>query len=104
MAIGTDSYVKDQTDKVLPDEVTLPSSPNPARQQGTVEYALPEKTEVTFRLYDVLGREVATIAQGRKTAWRHRVQLEVGRLASGVYFGRLQVGDQTLTQKITVVR
>ncbi len=104
VAIGTDSYVKDQTDKVLPDEVTLTSYPNPARQQGTVEYALPEKTEVTFRLYDVLGREVATIAQGRKTAGRHRVQLEVGRLASGVYFGRLQVGDQTLTQKITVVR
>ena len=104
VAIGTDSYVKDQTDKVLPDEVTLTSYPNPARQQGTVEYALPEKTEVTLRLYDVLGREVATIAQGRKTAGRHRVQLEVGRLASGVYFGRLQVGDQTLTQKITVVR
>ncbi len=104
VALGTDSYVKDQTDKVLPDEVTLSSYPNPARQQGTVEYALPEKAEVTLRLYDVLGREVATIAQGRKTAGRHRVQLEVGRLASGVYFGRLQVGDQTLTQKITVVR
>jgi hypothetical protein len=104
LAVGTDSYVKDRTDKVLPDEVALTSYPNPARQQGTIEYALPEKAEVTLRLYDVLGRQVATIAQGRKTAGRHRVQLEVGDLASGIYFGRLQAGEQTLTQKITVVR
>jgi hypothetical protein len=104
LAVGTEGYVQDQTDKVLPEEVTLTSYPNPARRQGTVEYALPEGKKVTLRLYDVLGREVATLAAGRKDAGRHRVQLDADRLASGVYFGRLQAGDQTLTQKITIVR
>jgi len=104
LAVGTEDYVEEQADQILPEEVTLTSYPNPARRQGTVEYALPDAKKVTLTLYDVLGREVATLATGRKDAGRHRVQLEADRLASGVYFGRLQAGDQTLTQKITVVR
>jgi len=55
-------------------------------------------------VYDVLGRQVATLAAGRKEAGRHTVRLETSQLASGVYFGRLTAGEQTRTQKITVVR
>jgi hypothetical protein len=73
-------------------------------RQGTIEYALPEETAVTLRVYDVLGREVATLAHGRKEAGRHTVRLETDRLSSGVYVARLTAADRTLTQKITVVR
>jgi hypothetical protein len=59
---------------------------------------------VTLQVYDVLGRRVATLEQGRKKAGRHTARLETGRLSSGVYFGRLKAGEQTRTQKITVVR
>ncbi|HKL87879.1 MAG TPA: T9SS type A sorting domain-containing protein, partial [Salinibacter sp.] len=90
--------------EVLPAKVRLTSYPNPVGQQGTVEYALPEESDVTLRVYDVLGREVATLARGRKAAGRHTVQLSTDQLSSGVYFGRLQAGDQTRTLKITVVR
>ena len=103
VAIGTEGYVNDKASEVVPEEVQITSYPNPIGQQGTIEYALPEKAKVTLRVYDVLGRQVATLAQGRKDAGRHAVRLETGRLSSGVYFGRLQVGDRTLTQKITVV-
>jgi hypothetical protein len=44
------------------------------------------------------------LEQGRKKAGRHTARLETGRLSSGVYFGRLEAGEQTRTQKITVVR
>ena len=71
---------------------------------GILEYELPEETEVTLRVYDVLGREVATLQQGRKRAGRHSVPLNTDQLASGVYFGRLQAGEQTLTTKVTVAR
>jgi fibronectin type 3 domain-containing protein len=104
VAIGTRQYVKDQREAVLPDEVQLTAYPNPVRQQGTIEYALPDAAKVTLRVYDVLGRQVATLAHGRKEAGRHTVRLETDQLASGVYFGRLQAGDQTRTQKITLVR
>lgn len=104
LAVGTEDYVEGQTSSIVPEKVQLTSYPNPMGQQGTVEYALPEEKEVTLRVYDVLGRQVATLANGQKKAGRHTVQLETTQLSSGVYFGRLRVGDQTITQKITVVR
>jgi hypothetical protein len=104
VAVGTESYVEGKREEVLPEEVRLTSYPNPARRQATVEYALPEAREVTLQVYDVLGRRVATLDKGRKDAGRHQVDLRTGRLSSGVYFGRLEAGGQTRTQKITVVR
>ncbi len=104
VAIGSESYVEGKREKILPEEVRLTSYPNPAGRRATVEYALPEAREVTLQVYDVLGRRVATLEQGRKKAGRHTARLETGRLSSGVYFGRLEAGGETRTQKITVVR
>jgi len=104
VAIGSKQYVDQKKEQVLPKEVQFTSYPNPVRQQGTIEYALPEQKAVTLRVYDVLGRRVATLADGRKEAGRHTVRLETDNLSSGVYFGRLSAGDQTRTLKITVVR
>ena len=55
-------------------------------------------------VYDVLGRQVVTLEQGEKRTGRHRVRLQGRELSSGVYFGCLEVGERTRTQKITVVR
>ena len=104
LAVGTEGYVEDEAESVLPDEVSLTSYPNPVRRQGTLQYALPEASEVSLKVYDILGREVATVERGRKQAGRHQVTFEVERLSSGAYFGRLEAGGKTRTQKITVVR
>nr|WP_279304753.1 T9SS type A sorting domain-containing protein [Salinibacter ruber] len=84
--------------------MSLTSYPNPAGRRATVEYALPEARKVTLEVYDVLGRRVATLADEKKQAGRHEVSLQARKLPSGVYFGRLEAGEQTRTQKITVVR
>ncbi len=104
VAIGTSAYVEQQVDEVLPTELTLTAYPNPVRGQATVEYTLTEAEEVRFEVYDVLGRRVTTLTEGQQQAGTHEVQFDASGLASGVYFGRLTVGGQTLTQKITVVR
>jgi hypothetical protein len=74
------------------------------RDQGTVEYELPASSEVQLVVYDLLGRRVATLAQGTKKAGRHAVKLDASRLTSGVYFVRLRAAGQTRTQKIVVVK
>ncbi len=104
LAVGTESYVEGKREEAMPEKVRLTSYPNPVRRQGTLEYTLPEAGEVTLKVYDVLGRRVATLAEGRKQAGRHEVSLRVGDLPSGAYFGRLEAGGETRTQKITVVR
>jgi hypothetical protein len=81
----------------------LGTFPNPARQQATVRYALPDRQEVELQLYDVLGRQVRTVVSAPK-AGRHERTMDVGRLPSGVYFLRLQSDGEIRTQKLTVVR
>ncbi len=104
LAVGTESYVEGKREEAMPEEVRLTSYPNPVQRQGTLEYTLPEAGEVSLKVYDVLGRRVATLAEGRKQAGRHEVSIRAGDLPSGAYFGRLEAGGETRTQKITVVR
>lgn len=102
--VGTKRYVNEQTDDLAPSTLTLNAYPNPIRDQGTVEYELPEASEVHLKVYDLLGRQVTTLARGAKEAGQHTVSLSAAQLPSGVYFARLQADGQTRTQKIVVVR
>lgn len=77
--------------------------PSPARQQVTVRFAVPERKKITLRVYDVLGRQVEILANGRREG-RYEVQLDVSGLSSGIYFLRLQSGEQVRTERLTVVR
>jgi len=86
-----------------PEEMKLLGTfPNPARQQATLRYAVPERQKVTIRLYDVLGREVRTVVKGEKKG-RHEKQLNVSGLASGMYFLRLEAVDGTQTQRLSIL-
>ena len=78
--------------------------PNPAQAQVTVRFAVPDgqasEGEATLRLYDVLGRTV----RAETTAGQHEHQLDVQGLASGTYLLRLEMGPETETRRVTVVR
>lgn len=88
-----------------PEEVKLLGTyPNPARNQATIRYALPRQQEVTLRLYDALGRKVATLIQGKEDAGRSQLQLGTSDLSSGVYFLRLTTEGVVKTERLTVVR
>ncbi len=104
LAVGTADFVEKKREAALPGEVNLTTFPNPMRKQATLEYTLPEATDVRIAVYDVLGRQVALLEDGRKEAGRHSLSFGGTTLSSGTYFGRLSTGDQTYTQKITVVR
>jgi len=80
--------------------------PNPARQQATVRFALPEAIDapnVTIRLYDVLGRQVRTVST-TATAGRHTLQFNTQSLTSGVYVLRLDADGVVKTQRLTVLK
>jgi hypothetical protein len=84
----------------------LPPAPNPAREQVRVRFAVPEQdrgAQVALRLYDALGRQVRSARPDVRTG-RHVQSLDLSGLSSGAYFLRLTVGDQTDTQRLTVVR
>src|SRR5690606_24311888 len=78
--------------------------PNPFRSEATVAYRLEEAGEVRLSVYDVLGRRVAVLAAGPKTAGEHRARFEASGLASGVYLVVLEAGGTRQTHRLLLLR
>ena len=92
----------------VPTEASLAVYPNPSAGQALVAVALPEVAEVSVVVYDVLGRRVATLAEGRFEAGTHRFHLDAARLPAGVYLVRAEVAapaaTRAFTARLTVVK
>jgi hypothetical protein len=89
----------------LPAELTLGAPfPNPLRSLGTVRLGLPSAGLADVRVYDLLGREVARVAEGELAAGWHVLRLAPGALASGSYVLRAQTDEAVRTQRFVVVR
>ena len=76
--------------------------PSVLRRGGTaeLEYSLPEAADVALVVYDVMGRQVANIAQGPRSAGTHRASW--GAATPGMYFYRLRAGSLTATRSVVV--
>jgi len=101
----------DPSTAVEEDENALPASyvlaqnyPNPFNQRTRIAYALPAPERVLITVYDLLGREVATLADGLQQAGRHEVVFEAGTLPSGAYFYRMVAGPYTETRMMFVLK
>ena len=78
--------------------------PNPSRPQTAISFQLPADGFVSIKLFDVLGQEVATIANGIRAAGRHTVRWDGSALPSGVYFYRLQAESIVETRRLTLFK
>ncbi len=78
--------------------------PNPFNPSTVIEFAIPTADNVSLKIYDVLGREVATLLNERRNAGAHRVSFNATTLSSGTYFYRLQSGGFTQTKKMILVK
>lgn len=91
--------------KELPQEFLLSQNyPNPFNPSTKINFALPVESEVTLMVYDVLGREVATLVSELKTAGTYSVTFDAGRLSSGVYFYRITAGEFQQIQKMMLIK
>ncbi|HYE97081.1 MAG TPA: M43 family zinc metalloprotease [Rubricoccaceae bacterium] len=79
--------------------------PNPFNPATTLRYTLAADAEVTVRVHDVLGREVATLVAGEaQTAGTYAVVFDAAALPSGTYFYRVNAGAEVLTGRIQLVK
>jgi hypothetical protein len=83
----------------LPVEL-LRVDPNPFHLSTTIRYQVPRDAFVTLKVYDALGRKVATMVSGQRQAGTYQAQLDGRTLADGVYFCRLTAGDYQDTKKL----
>jgi sugar lactone lactonase YvrE len=79
--------------------------PNPFNPSTTIHFSLPEFTsDVRLEVYDLLGRQVAVLAQGSMGAGAYTVRFEGAGLASGMYIYRLQAGSHVSIKKMTLIK
>lgn len=78
--------------------------PNPFNPATTIRYQLPVSARVVLKVFDLLGREVATLMDGVQDAGYKSVVFDANGLASGVYFFRLQAGNFIQTRRSLLLR
>ncbi len=96
--------IRDQ-ESHLPVEFVLEQNyPNPFNPTTVINYQLPANVFVTLKVYDVLGRDIKTLASERQNAGTHSVTFNARNLPSGIYFYRLQAGTYSETKKLVVLK
>ena len=95
-----------QQSVLVPAEFNLfPTYPNPFNSTAVISYQVPGNQYARLALYDVLGREVSVLVDGKAAAGHNYVSLDADGLASGTYFLKLESDDlDKQVQKVTLVR
>ena len=89
----------------LPEAFSLSQNyPNPFNPTTVISYQVPVSGQVTLKVYDMLGREIATLVNNKESAGSYSVKFDGSRLASGVYFYRLQAGSFSQTKKLLLMK
>ncbi|WP_176466310.1 invasin domain 3-containing protein [Aliifodinibius salipaludis] len=79
--------------------------PNPFNTSTKIEFGLPQKTEVTIEVFDILGRRVAYLADDKLyPAGFHTITWAPTNLASGVYLYRVRTEEKAITKKMTFIK
>ena len=78
--------------------------PNPFNPSTKINYQLPTAGNVTIKVYDVLGNEIATLVNEEKPAGYYSVNFDLTSIASGIYFYQLQAGSFAETKKMILLK
>ena len=114
ITLDSPNDIEDENDLTPNDFVLHQNYPNPFNPSTIISFYLPERSDVTLKVYNILGSEVATLLSEEKSAGSHNVTFNTGGLsggissggvyASGVYFYRLQAGSFVETKKMILLK
>jgi photosystem II stability/assembly factor-like uncharacterized protein len=89
----------------VPAEYSLSQNyPNPFNPTTKINFALPKASNVSLKVYDVLGHEVMTLVNEYKTAGSYTVNVDASALSSGIYFYTIKAGDFADSKKMTLIK
>ena len=78
--------------------------PNPFNPSTTIRYTIPAKSNVTIKIYNVLGQQIESLVNMDQTAGSYVIQYNASRLATGVYFYELRAGDYRNVKKMLLLK
>ncbi|MDP3829936.1 MAG: YCF48-related protein [Ignavibacteriaceae bacterium] len=103
---GKYEYSKEiEIDLGIPSEFSLSQNyPNPFNPVTTISWQLPVSSHVTLKVYDVLGKEVATLINNEFEAGSHSVNFDASNFSSGIYFYELRAGNFIQSKKMLLMK
>ena len=102
---GTPIVITNLEAEEVPEGFVLePNYPNPFNPMTTIDYALPEVSDVRLTVFDLLGRRVAVLVNEQQASGRYSVNFDASRLASGIYFYQLRAENFVQTRKMMLVK
>lgn len=97
--------IETDADTEVPGRVVLDQNyPNPFNPTTTIRYGVPAAEPVRLSIYDLLGREVAVLADATQAPGTYRVVLDAAGWPSGIYLYRLAINGEIRTRRLTLIK
>ena len=91
--------------EIIPEDINLSQNfPNPFNASTMIEFSLNRAENINLKVYDILGRKIATLISGQMSAGVHRINFDASRFSSGYYFYKLQTGDYSETKRMMLLK
>ncbi|MTI86370.1 MAG: T9SS type A sorting domain-containing protein [Balneolaceae bacterium] len=105
LVLGNSEYVRSEEKNYVPDKIQLLQNyPNPFNPVTMISFSIPEQSQVRLRVFNVLGREVASLVNRVMPAGHHAVQFDASGKASGLYIAVIEIGDTRLLRKMMLMK
>lgn len=102
---GVATSAPQQLSSVVPDGFTLEQNyPNPFNPATTISYQVQSQSQISLKVFDLLGKEVASLVNDRQPAGTYAVRFDASRLSSGLYFYTLTAGNFIQTKKMLLLK
>jgi len=89
----------------IPNQFKLDQNyPNPFNPSTTIFFSVPGANHVSLKIYDLCGKQIATLVEGRLNAWTHSVLWQAENLPSGIYFSTLEAGAHKISKKMILTK
>jgi hypothetical protein len=98
------NFVVQTTETEIPTEYLISNYPNPFNPTTTINYQLPESGFVTLKVYDSLGKELATLVNENKAAGYYKVNFNASKLSSGIYIYKLTSNNVNISKKMILMK
>jgi hypothetical protein len=96
--------VKNESNEIPTKFSLYQNYPNPFNPSTTIEFYIPERTNVKLVIYDILGREIETLIDKELEPGKYKINFTATNLPSGVYFYRLQAGNFIEQKKMILIK
>jgi hypothetical protein len=105
LGTGIATSVASKISSAVPERFILEQNyPNPFNPSTVISYQLPAANHISLKIYDLIGREVATLVNEVKEAGYYSATFNASKLSSGIYFSRLQSGDKVQMKKMMLIK